>query len=58
MKAQDESTAKVLLTCAKRRKMTTQFSTPAKAGAASAKPTVRLSGTVGQRSISMEVEAA
>jgi hypothetical protein len=38
--------------------MTKQFSTPARAGAASAKPAVSVSGTVGQRSISMEVEAA
>jgi hypothetical protein len=55
---QDDATSKVLLTCAKRRKMTKQHSTPAKAGAASAKPTVAVTGKVGKRQVALEVKAA
>lgn len=57
-KAQDELTACTLLACAKRRRMTKSHSTPAKAGAVSAKPSVSVSGTVGQRAVAVEVKAA
>tara|TARA_E500000318_G_scaffold17776_2_gene18168 strand:+ start:31305 stop:31781 length:477 start_codon:yes stop_codon:yes gene_type:complete len=57
-KTQDEQNKQTLLKCAKRRKMTKEFSSPAKAGAASAKPTVRVTGKVGQRQVAMEVKAA
>lgn len=57
-KSQDEKSTKTMLSCAKRRKMTSESTTKAKAGATRAKPSVALSGTVGSRQISLEVEAA
>ena len=57
-KAQDQLTKGTLLKCAKRRKMTTMKSTPARAGAAKAKPTVGIDGSVGSRAVDMEVKAA
>ena len=57
-KSQDEQTKQTLLKCAKRRKMTKVYSTPAKQGAASAKPTVKVTGKVSQRQVALEVNAA
>ena len=57
-KSQDEKNTQTILTCAKRRKMTTKSATKAKAGATRAKPSVSLSGSVGTRKISVEVKAA
>ena len=57
-KSADAANAATLLKLAKRRKMTKAHATPAKAGAASAKPTVKISGSVAARSISVEVDAA
>lgn len=57
-KAQDQLTAGTLLKCAKRRKMTKEQAKPARAGAAKANPTVGIDGSVGSRSVDMEVDAA
>lgn len=57
-KSADAANAATLLKLGKRRKMTKVFATPAKAGSASAKPTVKISGSVDARSISVEVDAA
>lgn len=57
-KAQDADTSALLLQLAKRRKMTKTFSTPAKAGGVSAKPSVAFTGSFGSRVIDMEVKAS
>lgn len=58
IKAQDGITAGTLLKCGKRRKMTTEHARPARAGAAKANPTVGIDGSVGSRSVELEVSAA
>lgn len=57
-KAQDAKSAAAYLKCASRRKMTKTHCSPARAGAVSAKPTVKVEGLVGSRQIDVEVGTA